>query len=170
MGPPPCRLRSGCPYGPPSFDPRRCPAQRVGIFRRPVQHASVSLRRRPEGLLLRAVPCPRHSRPAAGSRCLRPGGPVRCAAPSRRFSRPAAGSLRLPMQDRVLSISSFRSYRHLSGSSVSPVASCISGVPFSFAWPIGVCLFVRRPMLPDRRPSRAHALPCRHPPLSMRGG
>lgn len=112
MGPPPCRLRSGCPYGPLSFDPRRCPAQRVGIFHRPVQHASVSLRRRPEGLLLRAVPCPRHSRPAGGSQRLQPGVPVRCAAPSRRFSRLAAGSLHPPMQDRVLSGSSFRSYRH----------------------------------------------------------
>ncbi|WP_243670209.1 hypothetical protein [Methanoculleus chikugoensis] len=37
------------------------------------------------------------------------GPPVRCAAPFRRFSLPAAGSLRLPMQDRVLSVASCRS-------------------------------------------------------------
>lgn len=175
---PPGRLRSGYPYGLPSFDPPRCPAPHAGICHRPVQHASVSPRRRPGDLVLRAVPCLRHSQPADGSRCLRPGGPVRCAAPSRQSSRPAAGSLRLLMQGRVLPISSSRSYRHPSRSPVSAGASCNryrAGIPpfavlFSSTWPIRLCRLPGRSLSPDPCPSRAHALRCRHssPPYEGR--
>lgn len=120
MGRPPGRSRSGCPYGPPSFGPPLRPASHAGFFRRPAQPAAGSLRRRPEVPARCAVPCPRHSRPSAGSQYLQPEAPVRCAPPSRRFSRPAAGSLCWPMQDLVLPIPSFRSYRH-------PPIICLNG-------------------------------------------